>query len=264
MPDKEMEVFSSLVYKATGIVFNETKRQLILNRLNKRLIHYSISSLSEYYRVVTEGDHPEEMQVMIDLLTTNETYFFREKSHFDFIKETIIPNIASSQFRVWSAACSSGEEPYSLAMTISDAIRHDIAWEIIATDISTRMIERARRGLYLLSDFEDVPIEYLEKYCLKGVRSREGSILIDDKIRSHIKYFYLNLVSTWPDMGLFDVVLIRNVMFYFDLDTRLRLVDRICRLLKPGGYIIVSHSESLSGMTDQLKIIQPSIFRRVD
>jgi chemotaxis protein methyltransferase CheR len=176
--DQEFGLFQRLIYKLAGISLSDAKKVLLVGRLQKRLRHYQLDSFSQYYRMLATGEHPEELQTMVDLLTTNETYFFREPKHFDFLREEILANRRSpSTFRVWSAASSTGEEAYTLAMLLAENLK-DAPWEIVGSDISTQVLEKARRGHYPIERNEGIPPALLGKYCLKGVRSLDGKFVL--------------------------------------------------------------------------------------
>jgi len=250
------------LYKHAGIVLNDSKQALVSGRLDKRIRHYGFDNYSDYFRSLGKPGFENESFMMIDLLTTNETYFFREPKHFDFLKSIFFPTRSSGQkLRLWSAASSSGEEAYSLAMLVSEYYPYS-NWEIIGTDISTRIIEKARRALYPICAAEKIPLPLLKKYCLKGSGEFDGFFLIEESLCKHVKFLHANLIDKLPDLGLFDVIFLRNVMIYFDVPTKQSLVDRIQNYLIPGGYFIVSHSESLSGMKTNLQQIAPSIYQK--
>lgn len=258
----EFNWIKDYLYKNSGIVLNDSKQALVSGRLDKRLRYYGFSSYSEYFRLFGQPGFEKETLMAIDLLTTNETYFFREHKHFDFIKSHILLAHSSGQpFRVWSAASSSGEEAYTLAMVLAEYAKTN-QWEIMGTDISTRILEKARQGLYPLQAAEKIPLPLLKKYCLKGSDEYAGFFLIDPVLRKRVKFIYANLIDTLPDLGSFDVIFLRNVMIYFDMPTKQRLIERIQHYLKPGGYFFISHSESLNGITCDLKMVSPSIYRK--
>jgi len=260
--DTEFTQFQSLIYDKAGISLSEVKKTLVVSRLTRRLRHFNFASFSQYYQYVTDLNNSAEMQIMVDLLTTNETYFFREEKHFEFLsREILSKHKANRTLRVWSAACSRGQEPYSLAMVLADKLGIDADWKITATDISSQVLNYARRGLYPLDEAKQIPSPLLNKWCLKGVRSQQGSFLIDQKIRQHIEFKNLNLIGSWPDNGIYSVIFLRNVMIYFDTETKRKLVDRLLNRLQPGGYLIVGHSESLNQITDRVKTIRPSIYQ---
>lgn len=262
LSDHEFGEFQRLIYRLAGINLSPAKKALVCGRLAKRLKHYSLDSYHDYLHLLKSGEQPAELQTALDLLTTNETYFFREPKHFDFLQQRILAERQpGSPFRVWSAACSSGEEPFTLAMVLSDQLG-EAPWEILASDISTRVLERARSGLYAMERASHIPQHYLQEYCLKGVGSQEGRFLMDKRLRSRVSFQQINLNETLPRLGEFDVVFLRNVMIYFNTDTKARVVERIAAMLKPGGYLIIGHSESLNGITDVLSAVRPSVYRK--
>ncbi|MDH3325428.1 MAG: SAM-dependent methyltransferase [Gammaproteobacteria bacterium] len=265
LSDKEFELFRELIYKQAGIALSPLKKSLVENRLSKRLKNLGLNSFLDYHKQVMSDPSKDEMQVLVDLLTTNETYFFREAKHFDYLKEHVLSKVGRSQgFSLWSAASSTGEEPYSLAMTLADSLGVKGNWQIIATDINTEVLNTARTGRYTLSEKDAIPSKYLHDYCLKGIRSQEGAILIDKALRSSVRYEQLNLMGNWDSyINAFDVIFIRNVMIYFDIDTRKKLLDRIADKIKMGGYLFVSHSETLHKLTDRFELVTPSIYTRV-
>jgi chemotaxis protein methyltransferase CheR len=201
------------------------------------------------------------MQMAVDLLTTNETFFFREPKHFDFLRENVLPGWNTGPRRVWSAASSSGEEAYTLAMVIAEHAPTD-AWEIIGTDISTRVLEKARSGHYPIDRAKNIPNTYLTKYCLKGAGSQEGTFIVGKHLRVRAKFMHFNLKSDLTSLGIFDVIFLRNVLIYFDMQTKQHVVSRLIRQLKPGGYLMVGHSESLNGVTNDVCMVVPSVYRK--
>ncbi len=200
---------------------------------------------------------------MVDLLTTNETYFFREPKHFDYLAQEILPHKAKPgvPFNIWSAACSSGEEPYTLAMVLAEHLGNR-PWQVVGSDISTVVLAKAQAGHYPLERTEGIPPQYLKKYCLKGVRSQEGTLLVAKELRERVRFLQVNLTKPAPDLGPFDVIFLRNVMIYFDMETKRKVVENLITRLKPGGTFIVGHSESLNGITDRLKCLRPTIYEK--
>jgi len=258
--DEEFGRFQRLIYEIAGISMCPAKKMMVASRLQRRLAHYGLNRFGDYYRLVTSDTHPDEMQILVDLLTTNETYFFREPAHFHFLKNNIPPQSAATQFRVWSAACSSGEEVYSLAMILADEIKGH-AWEIIGSDLSQRVLHRAERGHYPIDRNEGIETTHLKKYCLQGVRSQAGTFLIDQKLKDRVSFRQINLKTKLPNIGRFDVIFLRNVLIYFDHKTKKEIVHRVARQLKPGGLFFISHTESLHGIKTDLKLVSPAIFR---
>jgi chemotaxis protein methyltransferase CheR len=262
--DQDFSRFQSLLYKLAGIYLAPSKKVLLVGRLTKRLRALELDSFGDYYRLVASGEHPQELQTMVDLLTTNETYFFREPKHFDFLAGEILPQRPrGAPFEIWSAACSSGEEPYTMAMVLAENLG-DGPWKIHASDISTQVLERARRGHYPLERAQGIPPALLRKYCLKGVREQAGTFLINRELRSRIQFRQVNLIEPPPAIGPVDVIFLRNVMIYFDQDTKRKVVGNLLTRLKPGGWFIVGHSETLNGIVeaDQLKAQRPTIYRK--
>ena len=261
--DQEFALFQRLIYKIAGISLSDSKKVLLVGRLQKRLRHYQLDSYSQYYRMLANGEHPEELQVMVDLLTTNETYFFREPKHFDFLRQHILRGWRGERpFRVWSAASSSGEEAYTIAMVLADTLASK-AWEIVGSDISTQVLDKARQGHYPMTRIDGIPRPFLSKFCRKGVRSQEGTFLINAELRARVNFLQVNLTQpVTADVGLFDVIFLRNVMIYFDNDTKRRVVSHLLPHLRPGGHFIIGHSETLNGIVTSLNQVSPSIYRK--
>jgi chemotaxis protein methyltransferase CheR len=263
--DKEFSLFQSLIYDKAGISLSAGKKCLVVSRLTKRLRYHGLDNFTQYHDMVTNLSHANELQVMVDLLTTNETYFFREEKHFDFLRDQVLPNHkAGRRFRVWSAAASSGQEPYTLAMVMADKMGIDGKWELMATDISRQILEQARQGCYPVEEAKKIPKHLLNKYCLKGVRSQAGSLLIDRRLRQRIDFQSLNLIGEWPTFEKFSAVFLRNVMIYFDQETKRRLVERIRQHIEPGGYLFIGHSETLNLISKKFRAVLPSIYQRID
>ncbi len=262
LSDRDFGEFQRLLYRLAGISLSPAKKALVCGRLAKRLKHHALDSYRDYLHLLSSGREPEELQTALDLLTTNETYFFREPRHFDLLQQHILAaRVPGTPFRVWSAACSSGEEPFSVAMVLADRLG-EAPWEIIASDISTRVLERARSGLYAMERARHVPERYLKEYCLKGIGSQAGRFLVDRRLQARIRFQHINLNETLPPLGEFDVVFLRNVMIYFNTETKARVVERVAATLKPGGHLLIGHSESLNGVTSVLASVRPSVYRK--
>lgn len=234
---------------------------MVASRLQRRLAHFGLYRYADYYDLVTSGSDPDEMQVLIDLLTTNETYFFREPAHFNFLKNSILSQRITAPFRVWSAACSSGEEVYSLAMILADALNGN-AWEIMGSDLSSRVLQKAHTGHYSMERNEGIDIAHLKKYCLKGVNEQANTLLIDRELRSRVNFRQINLKQKLPDIGQYDVIFLRNILIYFNRETKKEVVKRVTRQLKSGGYLFISHTENLMGTDHNLQSVNPSIYRK--
>lgn len=260
--DQEFAVFQRLIYKLAGISLSDAKRALLVGRLSKRLKHFRLDTFSQYYQLLSSGQPPDEVQRMVDLLTTNETYFFRESAHFDFLRDTILPAWRGKPpFRVWSGAASSGEEAYSIAMVLAEHLQ-TTSWEILGSDISLTVLAKAAAGLYPLERTGGVPPNFLKKYCLKGVRAQEGNFIIRPELCRRVRFEQINLTRPISGIGAFDVIFLRNVMIYFDAATKRQVIANMLPSLKPDGYFIVGHSESLNGLTDSLVPLRPTIYQR--
>ena len=262
LSDQEFRQFQELIFTIAGISMSQAKKQLVGGRLAKRLVQHGMRSYGDYFRLLMEPAGRAELQVAVDLLTTNETYFFREPKHFALLREQVLPSLkGQGQVRIWSGACSSGEEAYSLAMTLADCLGGQ-DWQIVASDICTKVLASAQAGHYPMTRASDIPPAYLNRFCLRGVDGQQGSFLIERALRQKIEFRQINLNQTLPALGQFDVIFLRNVMIYFDLETKRQVVQRLLPSLKKGGYFVVSHSESLNGVTDALKMICPSVYRK--
>ncbi len=260
LQENEFKQFRELIYRIAGINMSPAKKPLVTSRLAKRLKHLGLASYGEYFRMITSDNGKAELQMAVDLLTTNETHFFREPKHFDFLRHCILPaRKPGKTLRVWSAACSSGEEPYSIAMLLDEVLGH-APWEIVASDLSTRVLEKARTGLYPMERVLEIPSCYLANYCLKGTGSQEGTLLIERKLRERVQFMHYNLTEAPPKMAEFDVIFLRNVMIYFDQETKRQVVSRLLSLLRPGGHFLIGHSETLNGISEQVRLVQPAVY----
>ena len=239
----------------------DSKTMLLSSRLGKRLDALGLANFREYFRLISTPQEVQERQRAIDLITTNETYFFREPQHFDYLRETILPQAHDSpNFRVWSAASSTGEEAYTLAMVLDQA-RGPKPWQIDASDVSSRVLSFAKRGLYIEERGKLIPTALLQRYCLRGTGQYLGHFLVESALRQRVNFRQMNLMAIEPSLGLFDVIFLRNVLIYFDLPTKARVVKAIGRHLRPGAYLIVGAAESLQGMTEDLQACGKSVFR---
>ncbi len=262
LKDRDFIFFQKLIFELAGISMGSSKKPLIGNRLATRLRYFELESYEDYCKILSKNENEEERQIFIDLLTTNETSFFREPIHFEFMKSHILNTESlANPFRVWSAACSSGEEPYSIAMLLEDKIKRG-KWEVVASDISTRVLEKSQNGLYPIDKSEKIPTDYLKKFCLKGVNANSGYFKISDAIRNEIRFLSVNLNQPFPNLGKFNIIFLRNVMIYFDKETRVKLIRQISSALEKDAYLFIGHSETLLEITDQLVMIRPTIYRK--
>ncbi len=265
------EQFSQLVYAQCGIRLHDGKKALLQARLNKRLRATGIMSYKDYYQHITSDDHSSEMIHFLDSVSTNLTYFFRESQHFDYLEEVALPELlerkrksGNHRLRVWSAGCSTGEEPYGLAMCILSSLDDPRKWDfrILATDISTRVLEIAARGIYPSEKVKKVPPQLRQLYFNKrGNRDSETEYEVTDHLKSTISFRRLNLNDSYPFKGPFDCIFCRNVMIYFDKKTQEVLVGRLATYLSPGGYLFVGHSESLTGLKHPLSYVRPAVYQ---
>lgn len=262
LKESEFAQFRAWLHRTSGISMAPSKQSLVAGRLGKRLQLRGMNSFGDYFRLIMQPAEAAELQMALDLLTTNETYFFREPKHFDFLREQVLPRAQPGRpFRVWSAASSSGEEPYTLAMTLAEGLP-STQWEIVASDLSQRVLEKARTGHYAIERASHIPKHLLNRYCLKGHGRQEGTFLIDKNLRARVQFLQVNLNEPLPQLGEFDVIFLRNVMIYFEMETKRQVVERMLPLLRPGGYFIVSHSETLNGITERLRLVSPSVYRK--
>lgn len=262
--DREFSQFQTFIFEAAGITLASTKKALVSGRLAKRLKHFELDSYGDYFRLINSGDEPDELQTAIDLLTTNETYFFREPQHFEFMKGELATDVQYAKpVRVWSAAASTGEEPYSIAMLLEECLgSQGRPWEIVASDISMRVLERAATGHYATLRTGGIPPHYLRKYCLKGTGQQAGTILVEKKLRQNVQFRQINLNSPLPQLGTFDFIFLRNVLLYFNLQTKRQVVGRVLSMLKPGGWLFISHTETLHNVSDAVDAVRPATYRK--
>jgi chemotaxis protein methyltransferase CheR len=269
LKDVDYQKISRLVYEHCGINLHEGKKELVKARLGKRLKEGNFKSFGDYYRYVITNEGTEELISMIDSISTNLTYFFREESHFHKLRE-ILPVIVTApgnrqkaNLRIWSAGCSTGEEPYSLAMTVADCLNGSTAdVKIMATDISTKVLRAADKGIFHKDKLNNISTVNLKKYFQIGSGQWEGYYRIKKGIKDMIQFLRFNLMDTPPSNYCFDIIFCRNVMIYFDKTTQAALVSRFNNCLNKGGYFFIGHSESLTGLNHDFKYIEPSVYRK--
>ena len=261
--DTEFGHFQRFIFDAAGITLSSAKKALVSGRLAKRLQARRLGSFTEYFKLLASGDEADEVQTAVDLLTTNETYFFREPKHFELLRDVARASAPRSQpFRVWSAASSTGEEAYSIAMVLADTLPNQ-PWEVIGSDISTRVLSRARLGHYPLERTRHIPQHYLKRFCLRGIESQTGTLLAQRPLHERVSFTQVNLNTTLPgDLGTFDIVFLRNVMIYFNGETKRQVVARILTTLRRGGHFCMGHSETLNDISDAVEQVAPSIYRK--
>jgi chemotaxis protein methyltransferase CheR len=262
---KQFDKISRLVYQISGIDLHEGKEELVKARLLKRLRYLKLPDFDQYLKYVANDKSGTEVGAMVDMLTTNKTHFFRESEHLNFLKDDIIPGLVKGPIRIWSAGCSSGEEPYSIAITLNESISdigsRDI--RILATDISDRMMERARQGLFDEETIKTVPPQLKHKYFHHTDISSGRKYQVIPRLQNMVSFAKLNLMESWPMSGPFDVIFCRNVMIYFDKPTQETLVRRFWSLLREGGYLLVGHSESLNFLTHDYRYLKPAVYQKI-
>lgn len=254
--DGLFQKFSDLVYEKTGIFLKPEKKELLNARLGKRLRATGITSFKQYYEYVINDRSGDELVHLIDNVSTNFTSFFRENSHFEILSSTVLPAFVkegrgkSKEILLWSSASSSGEEPYTMAMVVEDFVsRHPgMRYRIMATDISTRVLAQAKRGVYADERVIKVPTPFLKKYFQKGVGNSDGYVKVKDELRRMVHFDRFNLMGDFPWRAAIDVIFCRNVMIYFNRETQQELVSKFHEALTPGGYLFIGHSESISGL----------------
>jgi chemotaxis protein methyltransferase CheR len=269
--EQEFRLISDLVYKHCGINLHDGKKELVRARLAKRLRESRFDNFSDYLRYVLDDPTGREFSILVDSLSTNLTRFFREEQHFEYMRSQWLPRILEAKqsrhnlrIRGWSAGCSTGEEPYSIAINLLEAIEGKGHWDVklLATDVSTRVLEQAQRGVYEKDRIEPIPLPLRNKYL---TRVREGGremYEVAPSLRSVLIFRYLNLMQDWPLKGPLDFIFCRNVMIYFDKPTQGRLINRFYDLLAPGGVLFTGHSESLTGIEHRFRYVQPTIYTK--
>jgi chemotaxis protein methyltransferase CheR len=262
MSENSFKAVAAVFHKVSGIKLLPAKRQLVIGRLQRLATERGMDNLDDYVDMILRGDDDKELTKVVDRLTTNETYFFREPAHFDFMSELLAQRRPGGDtFRVWSAASSSGEEAYSIAMMLGDKVGTR-GWEIVGTDLSTAMVEAARKGLYPMERARNTSAHYLKRFCMKGSGPYDGQLLVKKELRANVKFMQANLMQPLPDIGQFDIVFLRNVLIYFEADAKLEIVRRVSAFIKPGGYLFTGHSESISNLPTGLNAVKPAIYAR--
>jgi chemotaxis protein methyltransferase CheR len=270
LTDKDFENFRALIFAKTGIHLKPEKKELLNARLGKRLRACRLSSFKDYYDRVIHDATGNELVHLINCVSTNFTSFFREESHFDYLTSTVLPQFAGSgsfsgQCKVWSAACSSGEEPYTLAMVIANFMaRHPLfKASILATDISTKVLSIAEKGIYSVDKMEKVPAEFLKSFFQKGAGKCSGYVKVKDELRRLVTFRHINLMDSFPWKEEMDVIFCRNVMIYFTCETQMELAEKFYHCLSPGGYLFIGHSESLTGISHRFQQTATTVYQKI-
>ena len=249
-----------IAYERAGLAIPAGKEGLVRSRVSKRLRERRIATFGSYLDTV-EREDGDELVKLIDLLTTNKTDFFREPAHFDFLLRHVVPDVVETgrPLRIWSAGCSSGEEPYTLSMLLHESLPARYDFRILATDICTQVVASAKRGTYSAQQLGDVAPQRRQRFFTPGP---DGAATVTPELRAPISFAHLNLMANWPMSGPFDVIFCRNVMIYFDKPTVTRLVDRFHALLSPRGHLFIGHSESLTAIEHRYRYVQPAVYAR--
>ena len=266
--------FQATIYKESGIWLGSHKHALLTGRLARRLRLLGLNTMKEYFHLVSQSDQQHERALMIDCITTNETHFFRESRHFDFLVQQVFPRWKReaatgerlSRITIWSAGCSTGEEPYSLAMLLLQHFPPDQGWfvEILATDISTRVLEKARAGIFPIEKSKEIPREFLRAYMLKGTGEQSGVMRAIPELQKMVRFARVNLsADSYPIDGAFDLIFCRNVLIYFDQQSKQKVIAGLLQHLCSSGLLFVGHSEHLSGISPGLKSVAPTVYAPV-
>lgn len=271
MKERDFARLSELVYAECGINLPPAKKTMLSTRLLKRLHDLKLESFADYYDYVTSPEGRQtELPHMIDVVSTNKTEFFREPAHFEFLQQVLLPELARLKgrhgaVRLWSAGCSSGEEPYTLAMVLAHWAERAVSlanFGVLATDISHRMLDRARRAVYPDEVIRSVPPQILKKYFLRGKGGQAGLVRVAPEVRARVDLRWLNLMEPFVGVEEMDVIFCRNVIIYFDRPTQGKLMEKFTRQLTPGGYLFLGHSETLNGINDYLRPVRPTVYRK--
>lgn len=268
--DVEFAKFRILIEREIGISLGEVKRPLLLSRLARRLRRLGLTTFSDYFEVVTSGRDAEERTAMFDAICTNETAFFREPRHFEVLCTDFIPRwqvaatagIRPKSIRIWSAACSTGEEPYSLAMVLLDHFGSEWDLRVDATDVSSRAVEQARRGVWPIRKATPIPENYLRRFMLRGTRDQAGTFKAGADVRAIIRFGRLNLIDDAYPLGVYDAVFCRNVLIYFNSAVRAAVIGRLLNHVDASGYFFVGHAETLASFNGGIRAIVPNVYAR--
>ncbi|MEC5388006.1 protein-glutamate O-methyltransferase CheR [Uliginosibacterium sp. H3] len=255
----------SLFAHESGIRLSHNKQGLVASRLNSRIQQLGLRDFDAYCELIANDEAGNERAYVVDSLTTHETYFFREPKHFQHLDSTVLPALRGKPVRVWCAAASTGEEAWSLAMTLAGALGNGAGssrWGVVGSDISESSLVTAERGLYRMERLQHMPQNALKQFCLRGTDDFEGSLLINRKLRERVSFCQHNLLDSPQHLGKFDVIFLRNVLIYFDQDMRQKIVSRVLESLNPGGWLYTGHADTLMDLKLDLETVAPSIHRK--
>jgi chemotaxis protein methyltransferase CheR len=272
--DREFALFQKLIYRSAGIHLSAAKKALLEARLTKRIRELGFDSFTAYYEFLLAGGGDAELGELLDRVATNETRFFREPRQFDFLEQAVFPQWQSEaangarpkQVRVWSAGCATGEEPFSVAMALLNRFPAGAGWrtEVYATDLSSRALRTAKAAVWPLAKANEIPPAYLKRFMLRGTGVQQGNMKAGPEILSAVRFEQLNLHDEiFPPIGMFDLILCRNVLIYFDAASRAGVSERLLNHLVPNGYLFVGHAESLAAMSARMRYVVPTIYRHL-
>ncbi|MDY0135854.1 MAG: protein-glutamate O-methyltransferase CheR [Thiomicrospira sp.] len=265
--DKDFQRVKAMVYQFAGIDLNESKKNLVYNRLAKRIRTLGMSRFSDYLDYV-EAQGEEEFVNLINAITTNLTFFFREIHHFEYLASHVIPHLleknkATKKIRIWSAGCSTGEEPYSLAIVLKEVVPAGWDARVLATDLDTTVVDTAQNGVYNIERLKGVSEARKKRWFLKGSGERSGLVKVKPELQQIIDFGQINLMNDWPIRDKIDVIFCRNVVIYFDKPTQSRLFNRYADLLPEQGHLFIGHSESLYKVCDRFELLGQTIYRKI-
>lgn len=273
LTDELFAKFRDLIHREAGIALNDGKKSLLISRVAGRLRELGVASFEEYYRLVEDPAATEERGRLLDRISTNETHFFRDPRQFLYLNDHLFPRLeaesarrGSKRVRAWSAACSTGEEPYSIAMSMLHRFPPSAGWqiEIVASDLSNRVLAAARAGLWPIDKAGDIPLHYRKEFMLRGTGSQTGKMKVGPELRNVVSFTRLNLNEpVYPVTGLFDFIFCRNVLIYFDRESKAKVVDRLLSHLAPDGCLFLGYAETTTTLTDQLVSVGPNVYARV-
>jgi chemotaxis protein methyltransferase CheR len=269
LEDAEFIRLSDFIYKELGIKMPEVKRSMLQGRLQKRLSDLQKNNFKEYVDFVFSKNGRTELVNMVDIVTTNKTDFFREQAHFEYLSKYVLPELTEQSgkqnIRIWSAGCSSGEEPYTLAIVLSEFRENfgNFDFHITGSDISTRMLAKGSEAIYAEEKVADIPLSLKKKYLLRSKDEKKKTVRIVPELRCKVNFTRINFMDdVYQVNGLFDIIFCRNMLIYFDRKTQENVINKLCTKLKQGGYFFLGHSESISNYNVPLKQIQSTIFTR--
>ena len=273
LSDEVFAKFRELIYREAGIALTDGKKSLVISRLAGRLRELGVASFDEYFRLVNDPASIDERGRLLDRICTNETHFFRDPRQFLFLNDHAFPRMeaeaartGSKRVRAWSAACSTGEEPYSIAMAMRHRFPRSAGWqvEIVASELSNKVLAAARAGLWPIDKSGDIPLHYRKEFMLRGTGSQTGKMKAGPEIRDVVSFTRLNLNDpVYPVSGVFDLIFCRNVLIYFDRESKAKVVDRLLSHLAPDGNLFLGYAETTPTLTDRLESVGPNVYARV-